>query len=104
MAPANHKFGGISTDLKLSVVGEYLRQFTIALRPQFAHLWYIDAFAGTGERTVVVPGREADMLGPRVDERVERRRGSAKIALEVEPQFDRLIFMDKRQKHIAALN
>ena len=104
MTDTDHEFGGISTDLKLSVVGEYLQQFTTALRPQFDRLWYIDAFAGTGERTVVVPGREPDMLGPGVDERVERRRGSAKIAIEVEPPFDRLIFMDKRQKHIGALN
>jgi three-Cys-motif partner protein len=104
MTPADHKFGSISTDLKLSLVGEYLRQFTTALRPQFENLWYIDAFAGTGERTVVIPGRAADMLGPQVDERVERRRGSAKIAIDVVPEFDRLIFMDKRPRHVAALN
>jgi three-Cys-motif partner protein len=102
--PADHKFGGISTDLKLSVIGEYLQQFTTALRPQFEKLWYIDAFAGTGERTVVIRGRAADMLGPKVDSRVERRRGSAKIAIDVIPRFDRFIFMDKRPKHIAALN
>jgi three-Cys-motif partner protein len=102
--PADHEFGGISTDLKLSVIGEYLKQFTTALRPQFENLWYIDAFAGTGERTVVIPGRDADMLGPKVDSRVERRRGSAKIAIDVVPRFDRLVFMDKRSKHIAALD
>lgn len=104
MAQSDHEFGGVSTDLKLSVVGEYLHQFTKALRPQFEKLWYIDAFAGTGERTVVIPGRAADMLGPDVDARLDRRAGSAKIAIEVTPAFDRLVFMDKRQKHIAALN
>jgi three-Cys-motif partner protein len=104
MAQSDHEFGGISTDLKLSVVGEYLHQFTTALRPQFQNLWFIDAFAGTGERTVVIPGRAADMLGPEVDARVERRAGSAKIAIDVSPAFDRLVFMDKRPKHIAALS
>jgi hypothetical protein len=104
MSQSNHEFGGISTDLKLSLVGEYLHQFTTALRPQFENLWYIDAFAGTGERTVIIPGRAADMLGPEVDARVERRAGSAKIAIDVSPAFDRLVFMDKRPKHIAALN
>jgi three-Cys-motif partner protein len=104
MAQSDHEFGGISTDLKLSLVGEYLHQFTTALRPQFEDLWYIDAFAGTGERTVIIPGRAADMLGPEVDARVERRAGSARIAIEVSPAFDRLVFMDKRSKHIAALN
>jgi three-Cys-motif partner protein len=104
MSQSNHEFGGISTDLKLSLVGEYLQQFTRALRPQFENLWYIDAFAGTGERTVIIPGRAADMLGPEVDARVERRAGSAKIAIDVAPAFDRLVFMDKRPRHVAALN
>jgi three-Cys-motif partner protein len=104
MSQSNHEFGGISTDLKLSLVGEYLQQFTRALRPQFETLWYIDAFAGTGERTVIIPGRAADMLGPEVDARVERRAGSAKIAIDVAPAFDRLVFMDKRPRHVAALN
>ena len=44
------------------------------------------------------------MLGPEVDPRVERRGGSAKIAIEVAPAFDRLVFMDKRPRHVAALN
>lgn len=104
MASTDHEFGGISTDLKLSLVGGYLQGFTTALRPQFQNLWYIDAFAGTGERTVVIPGRAADMLGPEVDLRVERRRGSAKIAIDITPSFDRLVFMDKSAKHCAALN
>ena len=61
-------------------------------------------FAGVfGERTVVIPGRAADMLGPEIEERVERRRGSAKIAIDVDP-FDRLIFMEKRPRHCAALH
>jgi three-Cys-motif partner protein len=104
MAQSDHEFGGISTDHKLSLVGEYLQQFTKALRPQFVNLWYVDAFAGTGERTVIIPGRAADMLGPEVDARVERRAGSAKITIDVSPAFDRLVFMDKRPRHVAALN
>ncbi len=104
MAPSDHKFGGVSTDLKLSLVGGYLGAFAKALRPIFSQLWYIDAFAGTGERTVVIPGRPADMLGPEIEEKIERRRGSAKIAIDIVPTFDRLIFMDKSPKHVAALN
>lgn len=104
MHVSDHEFGGVSTDLKLSVVGNYLRAFTTALRPAFSELWYIDAFAGTGERTIVTPGRAADMLGPETEGKVERRRGSAKIAIDVMPQFDRLIFMEERPRHVAALN
>ena len=50
MPNVEHEFGNRSTNLKLAVVEQYLRQFTIALRHQFKQLWYIDAFAGTGER------------------------------------------------------
>lgn len=103
MVATDHQFGGVSTDLKLSLVEGYLSAFTMALRPNFSELWYIDAFAGTGERTVVVPGRAADMLGPEIEDRIERRRGSAKIALDVAPPFDRLLFIEKRPRHCAAL-
>lgn len=103
MTLSDHEFGNVSTDLKLSVVENYLRAFTIALRDKFSELWYIDAFAGTGERTVVIPGRAADMLSPEVEEKVERRRGSAKIAIDILPAFDRLVFIEKRPKHCAAL-
>jgi three-Cys-motif partner protein len=65
---------------------------------------YIDAFAGTGERTIKTPARPADILGPEVQERVERHRGSAKIAIDIKPDFDRLVFMEKRPRHITALN
>lgn len=103
MAISDHEFGGVSTDLKLSLVGGYLSAFTTALRPSFSELWYIDAFAGTGERTVKIPGRAADILGPETEEKIERRRGSAKIAIDITPPFDRLVFIEKRLKHCAAL-
>jgi three-Cys-motif partner protein len=104
MAASDHEFGGKSTDLKLSLVEGYLRAFTTALRGKFSELWYIDAFAGTGERTVRLPGRDGDLLEPPIEERLDRRRGSARIAVEVTPPFDRLIFMDKRPRHCAALH
>jgi three-Cys-motif partner protein len=43
------------------------------------------------------------MFGPEIEEKIEHRRGSAKIAIDVAPAFDRLVFMDKRPKHCAAL-
>ncbi len=104
MPISDHEFGGVSTDLKLSVVGDYLASFTTALRTSFSELWYIDAFAGTGERTIKTPAQPADMLGPEVEEKIERHRGSAKIAIEIKPTFDRLVFMDKRSRHVTALN
>lgn len=103
MIVADHEFGGQATELKLSVVEAYLRAFTTALRGKFSELWYIDAFAGTGERTERVPARGGGLLGEDVPESIIRRRGSAKIAVDVEPAFDRLIFVEKRPRAVDAL-
>lgn len=100
--PRDHEFGGVSTDLKLSVVGDYLRGFTTALKGKF-ELVYVDAFAGTGERTVRHAEREASLLEPSIAESIERRRGSARIAIETNPPFDRLVFMDLKKRHCEAL-
>jgi three-Cys-motif partner protein len=103
MTSSDHEFGGVSTDLKLSLVEGYLRAFTTALRGKFSELWYLDAFAGTGERTVRHAAKEGDLFDPATDERIERHRGSAQIAIDVSPAFDRLIFMDINPKHCEAL-
>jgi three-Cys-motif partner protein len=103
MGSSDHQFGGVSTDLKLSLVEGYLRAFTVALRGKFSELWCIDAFAGTGERTVKHAAKSGDLLEPPAEERTERRRGSARIAIDVVPPFDRLIFMDKSRRHCRAL-
>jgi three-Cys-motif partner protein len=102
-AAHDHEFGGQHTDLKLSVVEKYLQAFTTALRPSFRQLWYIDAFAGTGNRTVRVEAKEGDLIDAPVPERVEQRRGSAKIAIDISPKFDRLVFMETKPAHCAAL-
>jgi three-Cys-motif partner protein len=97
----DHEFGAQHTELKLSIVESYLKAFARALRPRFKQLWYIDAFAGTGSRTVRVEAREGDLFDAPAPERVEQRRGSAQIAIDVEPKFDRLIFMDTKPAHCA---
>jgi three-Cys-motif partner protein len=90
----DHEFGAQHTELKLSIVESYLKAFTIALKQHFPQLWYIDAFAGTGSRTVRVEAREGGLFDAPTSERVEQRRGSAQIAIDVDPKFDRLVFMD----------
>jgi three-Cys-motif partner protein len=99
----DHEFGAQHTELKLSIVESYLKAFSTALKPHFTELWYIDAFAGTGSRTVRVEAREGDLIDAAVPERVEQRRGSAKIAIDVSPKFDRLVFIDSKPAHCAAL-
>jgi three-Cys-motif partner protein len=101
---ADHEFGSQATELKLWMVEAYLRFFTKALRGKFSELWYYDAFAGTGERTERVAARGGDLISEPVEPSVTRRRGSAKIAIDVEPPFDRLIFVEKRRRAVAALN
>jgi three-Cys-motif partner protein len=101
---ADHFYGGDHTALKNSIVEQYLKFFTTALKPHFSELWYIDAFAGTGNQTVRHEARDADMLSPAEPERIEQRRGSARIAIDVEPPFDFIVFIDQKQSHVSALN
>ena len=99
----DHQFGGLSTDLKLTLVEGYLKAFTTALRPIFRELWYIDAFAGTGFRTKHLAAAEASLVEPAMEEQVLQLRGSAKIALDVSPEFDRIILIDQSKRHCDAL-
>ncbi|MBX9773661.1 MAG: three-Cys-motif partner protein TcmP [Xanthobacteraceae bacterium] len=102
-AVGDHEFGAQHTELKLSIVERYLKAYATALKPHFARIWYIDAFAGTGSRTVRVEAREGDLFDAAAPERVEQRRGSAQIAIDISPQFNRLIFFDTKPTHCAAL-
>jgi hypothetical protein len=49
---SEHSFGGPWTEIKLDTVVYYLKCYTAALSAVNFDLWYIDAFAGTGEWTV----------------------------------------------------
>lgn len=98
-----HEFGSVSTDLKLEVVEEYLRHFTKVLRKDFKALWYVDAYAGTGRRTVKKLAREADLVDEGAEEELVHRRGSAQIAIDNDPPFNRLVFIDLKRSHFRAL-
>src|SRR5947209_6834078 len=98
-----HEFGGQHTELKLSIIESYLKAYTKALYGKFAELWYIDAFAGTGARTVRVEGRDGNLFEGPVAELVEQRRGSAQIAIDVAPRFNRMVFIESKPKYCAAL-
>lgn len=99
----DHEFGDQHTELKLSIVEKYLKFFTKALTGKFDELWYIDAFAGTGSRTVRFEERPPGLLDAGEPERVERRRGSAKIAIDVLPPFDFVVFIENKPSYFAAL-
>jgi three-Cys-motif partner protein len=99
-----HEFGSQSTEIKLALIEQYLKAYTTALSNTRWQLIYFDAFAGTGERTYRTVARDGDLLDESVEERVEQRRGSARIALEVNPQFDILVFMERNKRYCEALN
>ena len=99
----DHEFGSVSTDLKLELLQAYLKAFTRALRAKFNYLWYIDAYAGTGRRTVKILARDPDLLDEGVEAEIIQRRGSAQIAIDTDPAFNRLIFIDLNRRHVTAL-
>jgi three-Cys-motif partner protein len=85
----SHQFGGAWTEQKLRVLAGYLRAYATALKNQPFKRWYIDAFAGAGFRSD--------------SETAVVQRGSAKIALDTVPRFDRFLFIEKDQGRCNAL-
>lgn len=97
-----HRFGGGWTEEKLDRVSLYLQAYTTALKNQPFALMYADAFAGTGYR---LSTDDTSTVGglfqmPEVD---DLAKGSARLALEVDPPFDQYVFIEKNRKRFAAL-
>jgi three-Cys-motif partner protein len=87
-----HQFGGSWTDDKLNRLRKYLSAYTTALKRQRFRLLYIDAFAGTGYRTTR-DGSDTYQLFQSSDD-AELAKGSARVALEVNPPFHEYIFVE----------
>lgn len=97
----SHPFGGNWTVDKLDRVREYLAAYRQALKNQRFKVTYIDAFAGTG---YVTPRRKTDTRTELlIEELREVAEGSARIALQVEPRFDKYIFIERKRKHVVEL-
>ena len=94
-----HSFGGAWTEIKLDILRKYLDFYTKALSKQGFELLYIDAFAGTGRRTEIVPS--VPILGQ--EEKIISLDGSARIALNIDQQFDRYLFIETNSKRIKEL-
>lgn len=91
-----HRFGGLWTRKKLSILENYLSVYTKALQNLFT-LHYIDAFAGTGSLSAKLDPSQK-FLVPEED-----FRGSARIALEVNPSFHQYHFNDLKPVHVDML-
>jgi three-Cys-motif partner protein len=98
---AVHSFGGAWTERKLSVVRRYLERYTQALKSQTFQRLYVDAFAGTGDRT----DKRRESL-PLLDlpEFDAVAKGSARLALEVEPPFHRYVLIERATRRASELS
>ena len=103
-----HLFGGTWTEEKLKILAAYLNRYNIALKNQPFTRVYIDAFAGTGYR------RKVQQKMARLDildifreihnaETQEFLKGSAKLALEVEPSFHEYVFVESDPAKVTEL-
>jgi len=100
-----HRFGGDWTTRKLEVLAGYLQSYTTALKdkPTPANPFrkaFIDAFAGTGYRDIRRDDKMActqSLLFPDLAEKEpqELLDGSARLALQTDPAFDRYVFIER---------
>lgn len=94
------RFGGPWSLVKIDAVAAYLKAFNTALKFQKFDRIYIDAFAGSGDFAYSTSG-----AGPLFDqdEALRMHAGSARRALETDPPFHRLIFIENDLKNIDSL-
>jgi three-Cys-motif partner protein len=97
-----HIFGGPWTEIKLDAVEYYLKCYTGALKRVPFDLWYIDAFAGSGDRE---SERQVGGIFEGVPIEIVRETlaGSARRALQVSPPFDHFVFIENDEGRYAAL-
>lgn len=100
-----HTFGGDWTDDKLEVMRRYFSAYAQALKNQPFAKWYVDAFAGTGERTEAKApkGNQNSMFGDDESEVASVKDGSVRIALGIVPEFKKYIFIERSKTHAAEL-
>ncbi|MCJ2035705.1 three-Cys-motif partner protein TcmP [Methylobacterium sp. J-068] len=100
----DHDYGGNWTDQKLDILQKYLSFFTTALRNQNFQLLYIDGFAGSGGRVIErILARESPLFGTTNQSEKVNAPGSARIALETDPPFHRILLNERHGKRFAAL-
>lgn len=92
-----HRFGGDWTSAKLKVLSGYLESYTTALKNTPFRKAYIDAFAGTGYREARrKEAEDQSLLFPDLagEEPQTLLDGSARLALQIKPRFDKYIFIE----------
>lgn len=102
MSELAQQFGGAWTEQKLTCLRKYLRAYTTIFnsnpKAQFFTTIYLDAFAGTGYRAAPRLAAEQPTLSMDAafsEDELLLLKGSARIALEVEPSFRKYIFVER---------
>jgi three-Cys-motif partner protein len=95
-------FGGGHTRRKLDVVAKYLAAYVTVMKKQDFRLYYVDGFAGSGASTSKTESQRSD--DPTLFSTADVVEGSPVRALEVEPPFDRYIFIDKSDVNVRSLS
>jgi three-Cys-motif partner protein len=99
-------FGGDWTEEKLNKVRKYLVAYATIMKDYNFHYAYIDAFAGTGYRNLKEDEDINKLMFPELVESESQKfiDGSARIALKVEPRFNKYIFIEKDKNKTEQLN
>ncbi|RMF48612.1 MAG: three-Cys-motif partner protein TcmP [Bacteroidetes bacterium] len=102
-----HNFGGPWTQAKLEALQKYLRAymqiFTKNEKAKYFTTVYVDAFAGTGYRTITDKDEQFLFKDLQEEDNQQFLKGSARIALELDPPFQRYVFIEKDPHHAAEL-
>jgi three-Cys-motif partner protein len=99
-----NKFGGNWTNTKLEVLKKYLSAYATILSKTSFKFAYIDAFAGTGYVKDKSKKQNTEKSLIEYDEEVQEYfKGSAKIALESKPRFNKYIFIELDDKKVKQL-
>ena len=100
----DHEFGGGWTEEKLEVMRRYFSAYAQALKNQRFAKWYVDAFAGTGERTESKQTAEQSSLFGEDDAEVATsKNGSVRIALGFNPEFKKYVLIERSKARAAEL-
>ena len=92
-------FGGNWTRDKLQILEDYLKAYTTVMKNNSFHLWYVDAFAGTGyvnlDSGEVVQGNLLFAGDDWDAETANVLKGSVRRAIDIDDRpFDKFIFVD----------
>jgi three-Cys-motif partner protein len=101
----SHVFGGDWTEDKLEVMRRYFSAYAQALKNQHFAKWYVDAFAGTGQRNEIAAASNEQSLLIAADETevATAKDGSVRIALDIDPAFGKYVFIERSKAHATAL-